>query len=57
MNFDPINPDKGIGKNDLQKAKAAQYSYFIAHNRLENIDEDAYLGFEENLHEAVEEWS
>lgn len=35
-----------VGRNDLRKAKATQYSYFISQNRLEEVDEDAYLGFE-----------
>ena len=50
-------PDLTVGTNDLMKAKVAQYSYYIDHARNKDIDDEAYLGFEQNLHQAVEEWS
>ena len=39
------------------KAKAAHYTYYIAQARNNDIDSDAYLGFEETLITSVEEWS
>lgn len=54
------NPSKEwspVGSNDLEKAKAVQYSYYIAQSRNPKIDQNAYMGFEEHLHEAVAEWA
>ena len=48
--FNPARPQVHVGSNDLQKAKAAQYTYHIDQSRHQNIDKNAYLGFEENLH-------
>ena len=44
--LNPSHLKEGIGKNNLLKAKAAQYTYFVSQNRLEDINENAYLGFE-----------
>ena len=41
----------------MLKAKATHYFYYIDQGRYQEIDVDAYLGFEENLHQAVAEWS
>ena len=57
LQFNPSKTWSSVGKNDIQKAKAVAYSYYIAKGRNEHIDENAYLGFEEHLHEAVAEWS
>ena len=50
------NPDRKVGFNDLKKAKSAKYSYYIDQSRNKDINEEAYLGFEDNLHKAVKEW-
>ena len=46
-----------IGENDLEKAKVAKYSYYIAQGRNSEVEDEAYLGFEQNLHAAISEWS
>ena len=38
-----------IGTNNLAKAKAVTYTYIMKHSRNPDIEEEAYLGFEENL--------
>ena len=48
---------KPAGENDLQKAKVAQFDYYISQGRNSEINDDAYLGFEQNLLSAVSEWS
>ena len=50
------NPDRKVGTNDLRKAKSAKYSYYIDQSRNKDINEEAYLGFEDHLHKAVAEW-
>ena len=52
-----LNKERAFGLNNLEKAKAAKYSYYISQARQSDIDENAYLGFEEKLLQAVEEWS
>ena len=54
---DLVTSSLPIGENDLTKAKAAQYSYYIAQGRQKDINDEAYLGFEENLRSAMAEWS
>ena len=51
------NPLRPIGQNNLEKAKYAQFEYYIATARFKGINEDAYLGWEENLQKAVSEWT
>jgi len=50
------NPLRPYGKNNLKRAKAARYNYYIAQGRNKQIGEDAYLGFEQNLRKAFSEW-
>ena len=42
----PARPYSNVGTNDFEQAKAARYVYYIDQTRYENIDENAYLGFE-----------
>ena len=44
--LNPAKPVDYIGTNDLQKAKAVQYAYYIDQARNDDINEDVYLGFE-----------
>ena len=43
---DGLAVDLPIGSNNIQTAKAIQYTYIMEHKRNEDIDEEAYLGFE-----------
>ena len=53
-----MNPDsKPLGYNELVSAKAVSYTYLMAHSRNSDINEEAYLGFEETLHTKVEKWA
>ena len=52
-----LTPTKPIGENDLSKAKVASYSYYLNQGRDITINEEAYLGFEQNLREKIAEWS
>lgn len=52
-----ITSTKPIGENDLTVAKVAQYNYYIAQGRNKEINDEAYLGFEQNLRTAMTEWS
>ena len=53
----PSNLARTIGANDVQKARVSRYTYFIDPARNLEVEENAYLGFEETLHAIVAEWS
>ena len=46
-----------LGVNDLEKAESVIMTWIIAQARLgDDVDEDMYAGFEDNLITAFEEW-
>ena len=52
-----ITSTKPIGENNLEQAKVAKYNYYISMGRNSEINDAAYMGFEQNLRKAVTEWS
>ena len=52
-----LNAERPFGQNNLKKAKAAKYTYYIQQARQSEFNEEAFLGFEQKLTEAVDEWS
>ena len=51
-----VNPERTVGTNNFEKAKASQYTYYISQTD-QTINRNAFVGFEENLQRAVDEWS
>ena len=41
---------------NIEKAKAARYSYYIDPSRNLEVNEKAYVGFEETLDRVFDEW-
>lgn len=45
-----------IGVNNLESAKLIRYNYIIRNSRNEDMEEEAYQGWEDTLHEKFDEW-